>query len=279
MDLGAARRTIDRLRTLLDTLGVPDREIRFSPVGLGEPLLHPNIFEVIAYARQKFPQAMIHANTNGLVLKGEHAARLIASGLDRLIISLCYNDPVAYKESLGVDRYAQVVENAKAFLRAKGNRLPNTIVHIFDVPENSKRFSAFIREWTPFLNRNDMAGLYHYLPLTDWSPKPGDKAPCNQPWNVLMVDVEGYLFPCCIGVWTRQDDDLCLGHIEDSTADLVEKLNRVRRRHLDHDFRICGGCSVLSADCARNQWFHDKLKKHPDWLFVNIPGQDFRELP
>lgn len=261
MSLDFAKTVLDRLRTLTDSLGIPDDAIRLGPVGLGEPLLYPHFAEVVRYARKLFPRAFIHANTNALALKGERAAQLIDCGLDSLIISLCYNTPTLYRERMGVDAYTNVVKNSQDFLRLKADHAPRTIIHIFDVPENRPGFAAFMREWGPQLSRNDFAGLYKYLPLTDWTPKLGVKAPCSQLWNVMMVDVDGFVYPCCIGVWTRKDDDLCLGHISDPPVMLLDKVETIRQRHIIGDFGICQGCGSLSELREENRVAYEQVKR------------------
>jgi MoaA/NifB/PqqE/SkfB family radical SAM enzyme len=261
MSLDFAKMVLDRLRALTESLGIPDHEIRLGPVGLGEPLLFPHFAEVVRYARELFPRAFIHANTNCLSLKGDRAAQLIDSGLDGLILSLCYNTPELYKERMGVDAYATVVKNIEAFLKFKSNRAPRTIIHIFDAPENVPGFPAFMQHWGARLNQNDFAGLYKYLPLTDWTPKPGVKSPCSQLWNVMMVDVDGFVYPCCIGVWTRKDDDLCLGHISDAPNVLLDQVRAIRARHIAGDFGICDGCGSLSELREENRIAYETIQK------------------
>src|SRR5512140_2339035 len=43
MDLSFAESVLAKLRVLVDGLGIPEDGIRFGPVGLGEPLLYPNL--------------------------------------------------------------------------------------------------------------------------------------------------------------------------------------------------------------------------------------------
>jgi putative metalloenzyme radical SAM/SPASM domain maturase len=57
--------------------------------GIGEPLLHPRLETFIARARALLPEAAsIGFQTNGMALTDEHAASLVAAGLDRICISL-----------------------------------------------------------------------------------------------------------------------------------------------------------------------------------------------
>lgn len=56
---------------------------KFGMVGLGEPLLNPELPEMIAYAKEKFPSCRANIDTNGAVKK-VNAAVLVKSGLDQI---------------------------------------------------------------------------------------------------------------------------------------------------------------------------------------------------
>jgi len=261
MPLAFANQVLERLRELVRLQGVPERAVHFSPTGLGSPLLYPHLFDVIDRARQLFPKAHIRFSSNGIELTGEVVDRLIGSAVDSNVFSLCYNDPGTYFREMGVDKYGVVRENLENYLRRKGDRGPRAIIHIFDVPENREAFPAFIRQWAPLLGKGDFAGLYGYLALTDRSPRAGVRYPCSQLWNVLMVDLEGYVFPCCLGTWRERDDDLCLGRIGDDFAALLARLAEVRARHMAGDYRGCAECAYLSAGGDENRRHFARLKR------------------
>jgi len=260
MEFEFAKSVVDKLREITKEQEVPEEKIRISPVGLGESLLHPDFFNLIEYIRGLFPKACIHSNTNGISLDETTAEKLIDSGLDSIVFSLCFNNAITYERETGVDKYDLVVENIKRFLIMKGNRSPKTIIHIFDVPENRKVFSGFIKQWSPLINRNDFIGLYKYLPLTKWEIKTDRKYPCNQIWNVLMIDIDGYIFPCCIGAWMERTDQLCIGHINEPWKILKERITELRTNHQDGNFGFCEGCPYLYYYKGENRVFQRKLK-------------------
>ncbi|WP_051286260.1 radical SAM protein [Megalodesulfovibrio gigas] len=62
---------------------------RVSLAGLGEPLLHPQIVEIVAWLRARLPAtARIGLQTNGLLVTQALADRLAAAGLDQLCLSV-----------------------------------------------------------------------------------------------------------------------------------------------------------------------------------------------
>ena len=57
--------------------------------GVGEPLLHPSLADMIRFARRRLPpQAGISMQTNGLLMSAEKAAALVNAGLDTVCISV-----------------------------------------------------------------------------------------------------------------------------------------------------------------------------------------------
>lgn len=57
--------------------------------GIGEPLLHPDLVNMVTFARAAMPAtSWIGCQTNGLLLERDLAARLFAAGLNRLCISV-----------------------------------------------------------------------------------------------------------------------------------------------------------------------------------------------
>jgi len=256
-----AKYIIDKLREI--TQDVPEKEIRITPVGLGEPLLYPYFFEVVAYIRKLFPSALIHANTNCIALSNNVQEKLIESSLDVITLSINFNDAKTYREQFGVDKYDQVLKNIQQFLLLKGERSPMAIVQIFDVTCNRKSFPRFVREWAEYINKNDRITVRKFIDFKAYSRKKA-KYVCPQLWSVLTVDVEGYVYPCCIAVWIPKCKDLCLGHITEDTSILLHKAEEIRKRHIEGKYGICQNCAVLySYPRIYMRRFYKKIQQSP----------------
>lgn len=86
--------------------------------GIGEPLLHPDLDEMIAIARAAMPvDARIAFQSNGLLLTQNRALRLVQAGLDTICLSL--DDLDAAKSS----EYNQGGHQVSAVTRAIANLL------------------------------------------------------------------------------------------------------------------------------------------------------------
>jgi MoaA/NifB/PqqE/SkfB family radical SAM enzyme len=88
--------------------------------GAGEPLLHPDIADIIAMFKNAGFAVQLH--TNGILLNAANAQKLIASGLDMLRVSLWGITPEEYESQYPGTSPAnleRVIENLRLFARIK----------------------------------------------------------------------------------------------------------------------------------------------------------------
>ena len=84
---------------------------KISLVGVGEPLLNPELPEFIRLAKKRNIQ--IGIATNGILLNGELAKRLLDSGIDWINISIDGANSETYKRIRGSDKFDTVIKNAE----------------------------------------------------------------------------------------------------------------------------------------------------------------------
>jgi tungsten cofactor oxidoreducase radical SAM maturase len=105
--------TFDNLVKGLGTLPRLERAVFTS---FGEPLMHPNLLDMIATVRQ-FDLA-VTVGTNGLLLTPEYAAELIRLGVDRVMISIDGGKPETFADVRGAT-LSQVVDHIRGLNEAK----------------------------------------------------------------------------------------------------------------------------------------------------------------
>ena len=93
MSMDTYRRAIDQLAEF------PSRLKTLSLTGQGEPLLHPQLPEMVAYAKAKQVAGRIEFMSNGALLRPAVSQALVDAGLDGIRISL---------QGLSAEKYAQV---------------------------------------------------------------------------------------------------------------------------------------------------------------------------
>lgn len=83
--------------------------------GLGEPLLNPELFEMVCYLKAR--GAYVLFNSNALALNAARREALLASGLDEYRISLDASQPATYKKIRGIAALAKVKANITALMQ------------------------------------------------------------------------------------------------------------------------------------------------------------------
>jgi radical SAM protein with 4Fe4S-binding SPASM domain len=108
------KRCIDEMALFDDQLKV----LRF--VGMGEPLLHKNIAEMIAYAVDRKVALRVELLTNGSLLSGQMSDALIGAGLSRMVVSLQGISKEKYRQISKVDiDFKNFVSNIEYFYKQK----------------------------------------------------------------------------------------------------------------------------------------------------------------
>lgn len=82
-----------------------------SPVGLGEPLLHKDIFEMIKYSKKKNIDTSLYSN--GTLLTPEIAEKVLDSGLDVISFSFDGATPETFESIRSGARYYDVYDNIR----------------------------------------------------------------------------------------------------------------------------------------------------------------------
>lgn len=86
--------------------------------GAGEPITHPNVIEIVKYAKSLgFLDIMFH--TNATLLTEDKSRDLIEAGLTRLIVSADSHIPSIYKEIRPSFNFEKVYNNVKKFIEIR----------------------------------------------------------------------------------------------------------------------------------------------------------------
>ncbi len=175
---------------------------------LGEPLMHKDIPKMIAYAKKK-GVVDVQFNTNGVLLEGELAERIIDSGVDRVIISFDSIKKEKYEAIRIGARFEDVVKNVEDFIalrRKKGLKRPCIRVSMVKMRDNLDEVDEFYNFW---MERGvDLVTYVNYVNYMGKDPdaekryiskptKMRDDFICAQLWQRLFVWWDGRITPCC----------------------------------------------------------------------------------
>jgi radical SAM protein with 4Fe4S-binding SPASM domain len=135
--------TLDELVRIVEQLPRLERAILH---GIGEPLLNPDLFAMIAYLKGR--GATVLFNSDAIGLTGKRRASLVESGLDELRVSLDAATPETYRTIRGVSAFQRVLENVRALAEARrsaGAGQPAISLWFTVLKDNVREIPAFVR--------------------------------------------------------------------------------------------------------------------------------------
>lgn len=184
----------------------------------GEPLLHPQIFDMVEYATSKGLSVRISSNLNRLT--PEQAKLMVESGLEELLVDLDGATQETYEKYRIGGNLASVVNNIRSIVSAKKKLNTPYPLITARVLLNNYNWSEIqqIRTlaWDLGVDRFWVAPIYVDMSRPDdiekWIGKdrrvresnPTDRPrKCDQLWRNLTVSWDGGVFPCC---WFHQEE-------------------------------------------------------------------------
>jgi radical SAM protein with 4Fe4S-binding SPASM domain len=213
----------------------------------GEPLLHPRLVEMVAYAKAR-SVLDLYFNTNGMLLTEKMAHRLMDAGLDRLSVSVEGTDPVAFERERRGAKFHRILRNLDRLLALRSRRgYTHPLVRVQTVKFPHLDLEDYRRFW---LNHADEVAAVDYkdshqrlagLVCRDWA--------CPQLWQRMTIEWNGAIMPC------NNDDfrHLCVGNVKERTVaacwhdPLVQKARNLHQTGWSHLLEACNGCPWRTA--------------------------------
>ncbi len=188
---------------------------------LSEPLLRPDIADLVAQARARGVMD-IRLGTNGTLLTSKTSRALIRAGLTRLEVSLDAASEATFKKLRRGGGYQRVVDNIEVFLTeraAAGTTFPLLRLSFLRTGLNHHELDDFLVTWrgkADFFSVQEMI-YYDQADITAEDRVPVSEVPagftCAQPWQRLIVRSNGDVYPCCSAYGAR----LALGNVRESS--------------------------------------------------------------
>ena len=204
MDFDLFCKCIDEMKTFPEKIKV----LRF--VGIGEPLLHKKISDMVKYAVESEVANTVEVLTNASLLNHEMSDSLIDAGLNRLVVSLQGTSARKYSEVCDTDiDYDQFISNLSYFFEKKINTqlYVKVIDCALDGEEDEKKFyhlfgdicdSLAIEHAVPIhkgINYDDVLDP-ESLEVTQFGLPVTEVAICPQPFFTMQINPDGKVVPC-----------------------------------------------------------------------------------
>lgn len=238
MDLELFKRLIDEITAHLPTIQA------ISLHKDGEPLLHPQIVEMVEYAASRHHNVTLV--TNATLLDEARSREILATPLQNIRFSV---DGLAKQtfERVRVQAadnefrylnvpvgYDDVMANIDMFLTLRqrlNNRTVRCGVRTTSFTPTKGEIERFVEYWSARVEFVDVAELGSWTGEVGKEKRPmSERHPCIAPWASLTISWDGKLVPCCMYVDTsghRKGELFDLTH-----ATLLDALDAPRRRAL-----------------------------------------------
>ena len=246
------------IKRLLDE-GAANGQAAVGLNGICEPLLSPDLPEIVEYARS-VGMADVMFNTNGLALDETVSRRLIEAGLTRIMISLDAATPETYRKIRVGSDFEKVTANVRRFAEIRstmGKKLPILRVSFCVTSLNEAELPDFMEQWAPIV---DFFSIQHYgntfegnhaLERSRLFPdshryQPDAQTRCAQPNKRVMVRHNGDVVPCC----DASGLNLVIGNVHHNTLSEIwngKRAVEIRQKHENRRYQdepICVACTA-----------------------------------
>ncbi len=254
---------------------------KISLVGVGEPLLNPELFEIIRFAKKE--KIRIGFTTNGVLLTKNNIEKILDCKCDWLNISIDGATKETYQKIRQGSDFELVINNVKELMRAKkGNKIAVSIWFL-GMKDNIKELAQMVRlvsdlgirqlnmqtvhtwgslsevdrfndlmlnssldELVQAIRRTkEFAKKYNIEFNYDNTPFNKSVRACKWPWKSCYISVEGFITPCCIH--GSNPDIINFGNIFEKPFKEIWNNNKYRefRKKLRSNIPegICIGCT------------------------------------
>ncbi len=226
---------------------------------MGEPLLHPQIFELLDYAKHS---GLRHfgMSSNARILSEDRIERILDAGLTRFELSLDSLEPSLLGSLRPGGDPEEIIEHVHDFFRiksARGQRHPITSISIRDLQENSAEAEAFADHWKDILQEPDFVLSLSFESWGGYASRdhamfevPDERRPCLKLWDTAIILSDGSL----VGCNSMYDAQKVMGDV--NTASIREiydgpAYREMRERHIEGR-----ACEIdLCRDCK--DWYRE----------------------
>lgn len=223
----------------------------------GEPMLHPQLADMVTYAKQKGVMD-VYFNTNATLLTEAAVHRFIDAGLDRISISFEGIEKETYELNRVGAKYERVVENIRQLRKvrdARGLGYPKIRIQSVMLPELKDAFREYKEFWEPWVDEICYVDARREGPNDDHRGLRAQWA-CPFLWQRMTILWDGTLLPCLMHGVT-DFSLLALGNVRDSSIKTLwqsERAARYRALHQAgraHELEACDRCSFRAVELGK----------------------------
>ncbi len=231
----------------------------------GEPLLHPNIIEMIEYSNNK--NLYTYLSTNAQTLDENISIQIVKSQLRHIVISIdgiTQQSYEQYRVGGSLEKAIQAIKYLKKEKERQYSSFPKIEIQfvVFKHNENEiKEIKTLAKEWGANCISIKSAQIYNYKQKSDiipslkkysryvqkngrWQLKKKIKNRCFRSWAGAVINSEGEVLPCCFD----KQSIFTFGNVKHSTLKdifhnqkAIDFRNQIKKNRNSID--ICTNCT------------------------------------
>lgn len=246
--------SIELVKRIVDE-GVPYGPITYFLHKDGEPLMHPQILEIMHYIKSANFTNEIILTTNGSLLKEKIARGIIEVGVDAIRIGIRAATPETYCKIHKRDHFNLIKENTLRLLDLKERlnaKIPEVVMQIVVCDDTKDEIDLFIKTWE---NKPVSMEIKDFMSWGGWTADetlpPGSlsdkRPPCIDPFHNIVINWDGKVSLCSLD-WNHAVPfgDITKQSIKEVWHD--KPVNTVREAHLRGNYT----CNSMCANC--DEW-------------------------
>jgi radical SAM protein with 4Fe4S-binding SPASM domain len=254
---------------------------------MGDPLLHPELFDMIRYIKDSGMWVAI--STNGVLLTENVSRKLFGVGLDFLYVSLDSLDKDVYEKIRKGASFHQTLENVEKCIKVRKSRDTfNTHLEL-QMIEMEYNINEVEKYKKYFNSKIEGVGKVVIKPFDRWAGQVTDRSPiprvakefvCTMYNYSMTIEWNGDVNICC----RDYDSFTKIGNIhKKSIKELWDspQYEIIRKAHKEKDFsklKYCKGCYLASQLKLGNYaWIRDRLEKQNFHPYLNKKTIKFLE--
>ena len=231
-----------------------DTHVSLLTHGAGEPLLHPELYEILQRAR-KIQGVSIGFMTNGMLLDETWSKKLVDLQLDFLALSI--DGTVAdthdhYRCGADLEKIERNIVRLIQEKQRQGSALPVLSFNMVCYPAIENQGASYVEKWLPHASTVTLSKFRPVGSRKLWQNGPEVKfRPCPLLWNQMVIGCDGKVGLCCEDI----NIEFSPGTLDvDSMYEIYNKsklLKCYRNNHLRGnvlELQHCSDCHIWSGD-------------------------------
>jgi len=210
----------------------------------GEPLLDKRLPERVRMIREK-GIAHVGIFTNGALLRGSVAERLLDSGLGEIKVSIDGADSREFNRLRAGLELGPIVHNLRLFKQLRDERGLSSPTIVATCSLTSERRETENR-LAGVVDRIVYADFHNWAGATGYARRLRVRQPCFRLWRTFTILVNGDVAACCLDHSGR----VILGNCREQPIGEIwrnakyEELRRLHRRSRQAEIPLCDACSM-----------------------------------